>query len=896
MGRYIDEVKELEAPFLTNEYDGEGEASFAIEEGSIPVMISAPHAVNHFRNGKVKFADRYTGGIARFLHKLTGCHVIYACKSTGCDPNYDEPGTNEYQDILKEYLEKHDVKLLIDIHGASKEREYAAEMGTAPCQDPKPGIVYEEDPSLHEYKFAANIIKCLLESGIRNCETDKKEICKNKIFDAGGQNTVTKFISENTDTSCVQLEINGTYRDPGNRAMFSAMIRSLVNIVMLLGTIDYDDKSGNDNWEKKLLSCKRAFTKGRSGRGKRNYFKVFPGTSDVVLCVNNKESGNRSKEYKNLQKMVRKLSAKMGCSALVVSKAADTDAKKKAMERDYYALTCANAVNTVIELETDPASEEGIKIKAHGEDKDFLDKLVLFTEEYVYGRKEKVTGEDVLEAAGKIISLLDTMDPMADCCDVYRLWQASSKSHIPQDKIEFPGNGETAFKVNDLVHVCSPEGVHQTARVNAVNKVTLSELNSFLGDSAPCSNSDYVILTNRLIELLFGREWIERQEEEPGLRGAPVIVYENHTDRYEIGVPKADQVNSIALSTALFKAKRQSSDKYEYQLINRYSDSRIHIDVENADYKDNGRVKSNDGTPNARRVMMPRYYRLMMGYLEKPLKTLRAEEYRNILSKLAEIPKKEDGSGDLEPDITKEDFDRCYSKIPGQAYYQLIYPGESASPEEKALYEESCGRVIKYLESLGAYSMVDMIRVPKKKPAKKKLRERLRDFRNRVWVKILKITIGRAEYILKTSWAGDTDDKNSVARLNGNMMSLLGVSENDKILIRFGDNTITLRVLEKDELSDYEIGIPSSGRRALKMNSINDIVIVHRDMVHTFKRHSQEQTIAILGTVLAVAQVLTAFEIFTNSVAGIICGVVICILAIILILYLALSEERVKVK
>ncbi|WP_024866540.1 hypothetical protein [Butyrivibrio sp. FCS014] len=896
MGRFVDEVKELDAPFQANDYDGESDTAFTIEKGTIPVMISAPHAVNHFRNGTVKYADRYTGGIARFLHKATGCHVIYACKSTNCDPNYDEPGTNDYQDALKEYLEKHDVKLLIDIHGASKEREYAAEMGTAPRQDSPKGAAYEEDPSLHGFKFAADIIKSLLESGIRYCETNKKEIWKNKIFDAGGQNTVTKFISENTDTACVQLEINGTYRDPGNRAMFSSLIRSLVNIVNLLGIIDYDDKIKNANWEKRLQSCRKAFEKGRSGRGKTNFFKVTPGASDVVLCVKNKGASSSSKEYKNLQKMARKLAVSTGCGLLTASKTPGTDAEKKAMERDYCALISANVVNTVVELETDPAAKGGIKISAYGEDKDFLDKLVLFTEEYVYGEKDEVLEADVLKAAGKLINLLDTMDPMADSYDVYRLWQASSKSHIPQDKIEFPISEESAFTVNDLVHVCSPEGVHQTARVNAVNKVTLSELQSFLGDSLQDSKPEYVILTNRLIELLFGREWIEGLEEVPGLRGAPVIVYENHTDRYEIGVPKADQVNRIALSTALFKAKRQSADKYEYQLINRYSDSRIHIDVENSDYKDNGRVKSKDGTPEAKKVMMPRYYRLMMGYLEKPLKTLRAEEYKNILVQLSERQEKTGANGDSEPEITKEDFDRCYSKIPGQAYYQLVYPDEAASLEERALYEESAARVVKYLESIGAYSMVDMIRVPKKRPAKKNLRDRLRSLRNRIWVKILKITIGRAEYILKTSWAGDTDDKNSVARLNGNMMSLLGVSENDKIQICFGDNIITLRVLEKDELSDYEIGIPSSGRRALKMNSINDIVIVQRDMVHAFKRHSQEQTIAILGTVLAVAQVLTAFEIFTNSVAGIICGVVICILAIILILYLALSEERVKVK
>ena len=100
----------------------------------------------------------------------------------------------------------------------------------------------------------------------------------------------------------------------------------------------------------------------------------------------------------------------------------------------------------------------------------------------------------------------------------------------------------------------------------------------------------------------------------------------------------------------------------------------------------------------------------------------------------------------------------------------------------------------------------------------------------------------------------------------------------------------------KDELTDYEIGIPASGRRELGMNSINDIVIVHRDMEHTFMRNSQEQTIAILGTVLAAAQIMTATSFFTSTWWGILLGILICLAAVIGMLYFALSEERVKVK
>ena len=64
-------------------------------------------------------------------------------------------------------------------------------------------------------------------------------IWKNQIFDAGSQNTVTKFISENTKTSCIQLEINGIYRSPDNINEFSKLVEGLACIINILGNVDW---------------------------------------------------------------------------------------------------------------------------------------------------------------------------------------------------------------------------------------------------------------------------------------------------------------------------------------------------------------------------------------------------------------------------------------------------------------------------------------------------------------------------------------------------------------------------------------------------------------------------------------------------------------------------------
>lgn len=223
----IIKIEELERMFSDNQYYGRGMTAFVIEEGSVPVIVSAPHAVKQFRDGKIKMADVYTGGIARYLHEVTGCHLICSTRFTRKDPNYDQPGDNRYQDTLLEYLKGHKIAALLDLHGVVKEREYAVELGTVPTPQ-------EEDTSLHEYKFIADLMIGLFERNFRTCSCEKKSIWKNRIFSAGNQNTVTKFISENTDTVCVQLEINRIYREPENEQEFMALIRSLKELIEYL--------------------------------------------------------------------------------------------------------------------------------------------------------------------------------------------------------------------------------------------------------------------------------------------------------------------------------------------------------------------------------------------------------------------------------------------------------------------------------------------------------------------------------------------------------------------------------------------------------------------------------------------------------------------------------------
>ena len=50
---------------------------------------------------------------------------------------------------------------------------------------------------------------------------------------------MTKFISKNTDVACIQLEINGIYRDPENEKEFSALVASLTEIIEYFAFCDW---------------------------------------------------------------------------------------------------------------------------------------------------------------------------------------------------------------------------------------------------------------------------------------------------------------------------------------------------------------------------------------------------------------------------------------------------------------------------------------------------------------------------------------------------------------------------------------------------------------------------------------------------------------------------------
>lgn len=161
---------------------------FTIERGSNRLMLSAPHCVEQFRNGKYKLPEDLTLPIVKHINNKCGAHIIYKTKCLFDDANYDEK--SEYRDVLAEYIITNNVGVLFDVHGLSSQRNRDIIIGTN----------YSNNCPEH-YWVAEFIQRKLNEELSINVAIDE-------IFTASNQNTVSCDIHNRTSIPTFQIEIN----------------------------------------------------------------------------------------------------------------------------------------------------------------------------------------------------------------------------------------------------------------------------------------------------------------------------------------------------------------------------------------------------------------------------------------------------------------------------------------------------------------------------------------------------------------------------------------------------------------------------------------------------------------------------------------------------------------
>lgn len=226
--RLLQQAIRHEQRFSSHGYDGQPQAgSFVYQQGTIPILLSAPHAVNHFRDGRLKAAEVYTGAISLLLHELTRCHIIYKAKNDGKDPNHDSfEEDHGYKQRIVDSCREHGITLFIDLHGAAASREIDLDLGTNHGQ------------SLQEFDCLPRIIQVLCaQHGLDN-------VGHNKIFSADPPNNVTRNVGERGMIPALQFEVNRRFRQPQeDPERFVHFVQALCDIIGFFAAFNWNPET-----------------------------------------------------------------------------------------------------------------------------------------------------------------------------------------------------------------------------------------------------------------------------------------------------------------------------------------------------------------------------------------------------------------------------------------------------------------------------------------------------------------------------------------------------------------------------------------------------------------------------------------------------------------------------
>ena len=92
-----------------------------------PVILSAPHGVNQWREGRDKYCEPGTINTVLHLHKMCNCPAILKTKNNHDDANWDE--VSSYKTALFKFIKDHKIKYVLDIHSLAASRPCDVNLG-----------------------------------------------------------------------------------------------------------------------------------------------------------------------------------------------------------------------------------------------------------------------------------------------------------------------------------------------------------------------------------------------------------------------------------------------------------------------------------------------------------------------------------------------------------------------------------------------------------------------------------------------------------------------------------------------------------------------------------------------------------------------------------------------
>ena len=199
----LQRLRELDATFSYQTLAPDNGSWFKSIDGPVPVLVSAPHACMHNRDGQDKMQEEYTGAIAFHLAQVCQCSAIATCNQTSEDPNWDWP--SDYKAEVEALIVRNKIQFLIDLHGMTNKYNLGIAIGTMKGKACS----------------GEQIIPHFVDSGfcVNQSDADKPaENWRNLVVDhpkfTGGlvNNTVTRFASQQLHIHAVQIELASVVR------------------------------------------------------------------------------------------------------------------------------------------------------------------------------------------------------------------------------------------------------------------------------------------------------------------------------------------------------------------------------------------------------------------------------------------------------------------------------------------------------------------------------------------------------------------------------------------------------------------------------------------------------------------------------------------------------------
>ena len=183
------------------------ESDYIIKKGNLPILFTAPHTMQQIReDGTIKLSEPYTKAIALYLNKHFDVNCMVKINDTGLDSNRDN--RDIFKTELLRFIKTNNIKLVIDLHGADKLRDFDVEFGTLTNLTADFSTIKELEESF-------------IENGIFN-------IVHNNPFKGGA---ITEYVYGLKDVDIIQIEINGKYRDYNNLEKLEDLINSFENFI-----------------------------------------------------------------------------------------------------------------------------------------------------------------------------------------------------------------------------------------------------------------------------------------------------------------------------------------------------------------------------------------------------------------------------------------------------------------------------------------------------------------------------------------------------------------------------------------------------------------------------------------------------------------------------------------